>query len=164
MSSPESIAVEGDTPADTFSAVPTTSGDGGTLTGILATDEKLPDLVVNQNEPATTQPENMQETLLAANTTSTEEELEAASTLLSLGDTRDDTLDEEDENALLMPIGGVNILVDVAPNHYDWTKSVLTMPLLDWWKQSNWKKICLRVKKPPNPLLKKVRQLSPYQI
>ena len=74
----------------------------------------MPDLVVNQSEPASTQPENVQETLLAANTASTEEELEAASTLLSLGDTHDDTLDEEDKNALLMLIGSANILLDVA--------------------------------------------------
>ena len=72
------------------------------------------DLVINQSEPASTQPENEQETLLAANTASTEEELEAASTLLSLGDTHDDTLDEEDKNALLMPIGSANIPLDVA--------------------------------------------------
>ena len=115
MSSPESITVEEDAPAETFSAIPTTSGDGETLTGITAADEKLPDLVVNQNEPATIQPENVQQTSLAANTTSTEEELKAASMLLSLGDTRDDTLDEDDENAQLMPIGGVNIPVDIAP-------------------------------------------------
>ena len=49
------------------------------------------------------------------NTVSTEEDLEAASTLLSLGDTHDDTLDDDHENAQLMPIGGVNVPVDVAP-------------------------------------------------
>ena len=48
-------------------------------------------------------------------TVSTEEDLKAASTLLSLGDIHDDTLDEDDENAQLMPIGGVNVPVDVAP-------------------------------------------------
>ena len=45
----------------------------------------------------------------------TEEDLEAASTLLSLGDTLEDTLDEGDDNALLMPIGGANVPEDVAP-------------------------------------------------
>ena len=45
----------------------------------------------------------------------TEEDLEATSTLLSLGDTLEDTLDEGEENALLMPIGGTNIPEDVAP-------------------------------------------------
>ena len=43
------------------------------------------------------------------------EDLEAASTLLSLGDTLEDTIEEEDDNALLMPIGGANNLEDVAP-------------------------------------------------
>ena len=51
------------------------------------------------------------------NTVSTEEDLKAASTLLSLGDTHDNTLDYDDENAQLMPIGGINVLVDIAPNH-----------------------------------------------
>ena len=45
----------------------------------------------------------------------TEEDLEAASTLLSLSDTLEDTLDEGDENALLMPIGGTNVPEDVTP-------------------------------------------------
>ena len=45
----------------------------------------------------------------------TEEDFEAANTLLSLGITLEDTLDEGDENALLMPIGGANVPEDVAP-------------------------------------------------
>ena len=49
------------------------------------------------------------------NVGNTEEDLEAASTLLSLGDTLEDTLDEGDENALLMPIGGANVPEDIAP-------------------------------------------------
>ena len=53
MSSPESITVEEDAPAETLSAIPTTSGDGETLTGIPVEDQKFPDLVVNQNEPDT---------------------------------------------------------------------------------------------------------------
>ena len=47
--------------------------------------------------------------------TNTLEDLEAASTLLSLGDTLEDTLEDEDDNALLMPIGGANIPEDIAP-------------------------------------------------
>ena len=35
--------------------------------------------------------------------------------LLSLGDTRDDTLDDDDENAQLMPIGGITVPEDIAP-------------------------------------------------
>ena len=38
-----------------------------------------------------------------------------AETLLSLGEVRDDTLDDDDDNAMLMPIGGPNPVVDVAP-------------------------------------------------
>ena len=49
------------------------------------------------------------------NVGNTEEDLEATSTLLSLGDTLEDTLGEGDENALLMPIGGANVPEDVAP-------------------------------------------------
>ena len=110
MSSPESIAVEGDTPMDT-------SGDDGTLTGISHAENILPDLVVNQPQkyPVIPQPDNLQGAMLPVNSTNTMEELEAASTLLSLGDTLEDTLEEEDDNALLMPIGGANVPVDIAP-------------------------------------------------
>ena len=114
MSSPESITVEEDAPAVTLSAIPTTSGDGETLTSIPVEDQKLPDLVVNQNKPDNVEPDNVEQASTAVNTVSTEEDLEAASTLLSLGDTRDDTLDDDDENAHLMPIGGVNVPVDIA--------------------------------------------------
>ena len=72
--------------------------------------DRLPDLVVNQpvsklnidcHPPA------------AVNTA---EDLEAASTLLSLSDALEDPPDEDnDDNALLMPIGGINIPVDIAP-------------------------------------------------
>ena len=47
--------------------------------------------------------------------TNTVEDLEAANTLLSLGDSLEDTLEEDDDNALLMPIGGANNLEDIAP-------------------------------------------------
>ena len=75
------------------------------LSGVPTTDNTLPDLVViaplDQNAPT------------AMNTF---EDLEAANTLLSLGDTLEDTLDiDDDDNALLMPIGGANNPEDVAP-------------------------------------------------
>ena len=107
MSSPESTAFEGDN-LNTVSAIPTTSTDSGTLAGVPSVDEQLPDLVLPQ-------PESVQENKLPGNAGNTEEELEAASTLLSLGDTLEDTLDEEEDNALLMPIGGANLREDVAP-------------------------------------------------
>ena len=100
MSSPESVTVE---------------EDGETLTGVPVEDQKLPDLVVNQKEPDTVEPVNVEQAAIAVNTVSTEEDLEAASKLLSLGDTCDDTLDDDNENAQLMPIGGINVPVDIAP-------------------------------------------------
>ena len=57
----------------------------------------------------------MPENKLPVNVGNTEEDLEAARTLLSLSDTLEDTLDEGDKNALLMPIGGANVPEDVAP-------------------------------------------------
>ena len=70
----------------------------------------LPDLVVNQ--PAITSNVDC----LPPAATNTVEDLEAASTLLSLGDIIGDPPDEDnDDNALLMPIGGVNNPVDIAP-------------------------------------------------
>ena len=102
MSSPESVAVEEEAPAATLSAVPSTSGDGETLTGVPIEDQKLPDLVVNQNKPGTAESKNVEESEITVNTVSTEEDVKAASTLLSLGDTHDDTLDDDDENVQLM--------------------------------------------------------------
>ena len=115
MSSPESIIVEETASAATLSAVPTTSNEGDTLTGVPVEDQNLPDLVLNRNEPDIVEPVNVEQATKTVDAASTEEDLEAASTLLSLGDIRDNTLDEDDENAQLMPIGGVNALVDVAP-------------------------------------------------
>ena len=85
MSSLELIAVEGDASMDAFSAVPSTSGDE-TLTGVSHAEDVLPDLVVNQphNNPMIPKPENLQGTVPLA--TNTLEDLEAASTFLSLGD------------------------------------------------------------------------------
>ena len=69
---------------------------------------KLPDLVLPQLG-------SVQENKLPVNVGNTEEDLEAANTLLSLGDTLGDTLDKEEENTLLMPIGGANVPEDVTP-------------------------------------------------
>ena len=96
-------------------AVPTTSKIDNTLIGVPDEDQNLPDLVLKGNEPDIVDPGNddqVPKTVAAGNT---EEDLEAASTLLSLGDTRDDTLDEDDKNTQMMPIGGANVPVDVAP-------------------------------------------------
>ena len=107
MNSPESTVLDGDNPiTDTFTAIPTPSTS--TSVGVPNVDKQLPDLVL-------TQPGSVQENKLPVNVESTEEDLEAANTLLSLGDTLEDTLDEEEENALLMPIGGANVPEDVAP-------------------------------------------------
>ena len=77
------------------------------LTGVPATtDDQLPYLVLAHDDPDVSQ---------ATGAVSTEEEIDAAKTLLSLGEVWDDTLDHDDENAVLMPIGGPNITVDVAP-------------------------------------------------
>ena len=75
------------------------------LTGIpnKTDDNILPDLVREQEDPNTTQ------------AVSTEEEMDAAAVLLSLGEIRDDTLDDNNENAELMPIGGPNVPLDIAP-------------------------------------------------
>ena len=54
------------------------------------------------------------DTSQATGAISTEEEMDAAAALLSLGEVRDDTLDGYD-NAELMPIGGQNVAVDAAP-------------------------------------------------
>ena len=107
MNSPESTALDGDTPTlDTFTAIPTPSTS--TLEGVPNVDKQLPDLVLT---PPGIVPENK----LPVNVGNTEEDLEAASTLLSLSDTLEDTLDEGDKNALLMPIGGANVPEDVTP-------------------------------------------------
>ena len=107
INSPESTALDGDNPTmDTFTAVPTPSTS--TLEGVPNVDEQLPDLVLPQ-------PGSVHENKLPVNVGNTEEDLEATSTLLSLGDTLEDTLEEEEENALLMPIGGANIPEDVTP-------------------------------------------------
>ena len=98
-----STSTEGDTTADTPLAIPSTSAPS---TDPVQADTTLPDLVVNRSEV----PEDQQ--LPAA--TNTLEDLEAANTLLSLGDSLEDNLEEDDENALLMPIGGTNNPEDIS--------------------------------------------------
>ena len=106
MNSPESTILDANTKAqDTFTAVPTPSTS--TLEGVQNVDEQLLDLVLPPSG-------NMSENKLLVNVGNTEEDLEAASALLSLGDTTD-TLEEGDDNALLMPIGGANVPEEVAP-------------------------------------------------
>ena len=90
-------------PASTFTAGSIIVPDHA-LTGILD-EQKLPDLVLEHDDPNTSQ---------AMGAISTEEEMDAAAALLSLGEIRDDTL-EDDDNAELMPIGGRNVAVDAAP-------------------------------------------------
>ena len=111
MSSSESIVVEGEAATDTFSAIPSTSVEVP-LTGIACAKDILLDLVVNQpcDNPMELEPDN--QIPIATNTL---EDLEAAITLLSLGDTLEETLEEDDDNALLMPIGDANNPEDVAP-------------------------------------------------
>ena len=78
------------------------------LTGVpsIIDNQILPDLVLDREDPDTSQ---------ATGAISTEEEMDAAAALLSLGEVRDDTLDGGDDNAELMPIGGQNMPVDAAP-------------------------------------------------
>ena len=85
-------------PKDSIGNTEAVTGFSGILTTTASVHfnaDKLPDLVTDMADPAQ----------------STEEELEAANILLSLGDPRDDTL-EGDENAQLMPIGGPSNVVD----------------------------------------------------
>ena len=107
MNSPQSTALDANTEApDIFAAIPTPSTS--TLEGVPNVDKQLPDLVL---PPSGNVPENK----VPVNVGNTEEDLEAASTLLSFSDTLEDTLDEGNENALLMPIGGANVPADIAP-------------------------------------------------
>ena len=119
MSSPESIPLDGETTGGTFSAVPSTSAEVP-LTGVALAADTLLDLVVNQLQDETIDPDSNKPAVPDLSeqppiATNTLEDLEAASTLLSLGDTLKDTLEEEDDNALLMPIGGANNPEDLAP-------------------------------------------------
>ena len=64
-------------------------------------DQILPDLALEHDDPDTTQ------------AISTEEEMDVVTALLSLGEMGNDTLDDNNENAELMPIGGQNVSLDV---------------------------------------------------
>ena len=66
-------------------------------------DDFLPDLVLEHEDPNTAQ------------VISTEEEMDAVAALLSLGEMGNDNLDDNNENAELMPIGGQNVPLDIAP-------------------------------------------------
>ena len=101
--------------SSTLSAVPSTlTANNSTvpdLTGVLTPLDTniLPDFVVNR-EASNPEPD----TSKTADPVSTEEELDAIDALLSLGDVREDTLDEDD-NAQLMPVGAPTNIVDAAP-------------------------------------------------
>ena len=106
--SPESQGVTLTGASCTLPAVPppaskTTSSDE--LTGVpnKTDDHILPDLVLEQEDPDTTQAASM------------EEEMDVAAALLSLGEIRDNILDYNNKNAELMPIRGPNVPVDIAP-------------------------------------------------
>ena len=71
------------------------------LTGIPTAENILPDLVMNR-VPDTVE------------TVNTGEELEIADALLSLGEVRDDTIDDDD-NAQLMPVGAPTGITDAVP-------------------------------------------------
>ena len=103
MSSPNTTSTPtvGETPSDK----PSTSKPS---LDPVQTDNILPDLVVNR-------PEVPKADLQLSAAMNTLEDLEAVNTLLSLGDSLEDTLEEDDENALLMPIGGANNPEDIAP-------------------------------------------------
>ena len=75
----------------------------------ISTEQILPDLVLEQGETS------YQEAPPGADTTGTKEDLDAATTLLSLGTIQDDTLDEDTENSELMLIGGQNAPIDAVP-------------------------------------------------
>ena len=105
MGSPNTTSTEGDITIDTPLAIPSTSAPS--LDPAQA-DITLPDLVVNRSDVP-------EADLQLPAATNTPEDLEAANTLLSLGDSLEDTLEEDNENALLMPIGDANNPEDIAP-------------------------------------------------
>ena len=105
MGSPNTTTTEGDITIDKPLAIPSTSTPSSDPA---QADITLPDLVVNRSEVP-------EADLQLPAATNTPEDLEAANTLLSLGDSLEDTLEEDDENALLMPIGGANNPEDIAP-------------------------------------------------
>ena len=103
--SPNTTTIEGDVIIDKPLAIPSMSAPSSAPE---QADITLLDLVVNRSELPETD-------LQMPTATNTVEDLEAANTLLSLGDSLEDTLEEDDDNALLMPIGVENNLEDIAP-------------------------------------------------
>ena len=103
--SPNTATLEGDVTVDKPLAIPSTSAASSVP---VQADSTLSDLVVNRIELPETD-------LQKPADTTTVEDLEAANTLLSLGDSLEDTLEADDDNALLMPIGGANNPEDIAP-------------------------------------------------
>ena len=101
--------------SSTLSAVPSTLTANNltvpSLTGVLTPldPNNLLDLVINC-EASNPEPDISK----TADPVSTEEEMDAIDALLSLGDVREDTLDEDD-NAQLMPVGAPSNIVDAAP-------------------------------------------------
>ena len=82
----------------------------------LADDQHLPDLVLESGMA-----ENVPNVPTENASLESEQALEAANVLLSLhDDVRDDTQDEDDDNALLMPIGGTGAPVDMAHKKSNW--------------------------------------------
>ena len=105
---PESKSALKSKTMSTLPAVPTSTSTSSSrivpdhdLPGVLD-EQKLPDLVLEHDNTNNSQ---------AMGAISTEEEMDAAVALLSLGEIRDDTL-EDDNNDELMPIGGQNVAVD----------------------------------------------------
>ena len=92
MGSPNTTTTEGDITVDMPLAIPSTSAPSSDP---VQADITLPDLVVNRSEVPETD-------LQLPAATNMAEDLEAANTLLSLGDSLEDTLEEDDKNAILM--------------------------------------------------------------
>ena len=92
----------------TLSGIPSTPTTHATthpdLTGKPGSENRLPDLVTNRET-------DIAETV---DPVSMEEELEITDTLLSLGEVRDNTI-EDDDNSQLMPVGALTNIMDAAP-------------------------------------------------
>ena len=118
------LSQEADPPATSTSLTGIPKNDGhakltsnvsaASLSGVpsLSTDDqRLPDLVLDSSMA-----DNVSNTPTVNASLESEQDLEVANVLLSLhDDIRDNTQDEEDDNATLMPIGGSGAPVDVAP-------------------------------------------------
>ena len=105
--------------SNTLPGVPSTSVD----------DQLLPDFVLDQDTAEKVLPTPKDNSLIE-----TEQDLEAANVLLSLHDeVRDDTQDEEDDNAALMPIGGPGAPVDdVTPQKIQLDQQNVDAAIANW--------------------------------